>query len=445
MDFSIFLSELSDAIWGLPFLIFFFGVCVFMTIVLNFVQFRYFLSSVRSVFTPHTGSDKVSASGQLSPFQAFMNTLGGNIGNGSLAGVPGAIALGGPGAIFWMLVMSTFSVSLRFAEVYLATYFSNKSTPEKSGPMYYLSLLPFGLFWSYLFGIFGFAYMLTGGNLIQCNAVGVALHRSWGISQNITALVIALLILYVVIGGSGRIVKFLDRLVPIKVYGFLISAFILLVYHIQAIPHALYLIVSLAFEPQAVLGGSFGFALQKTLALGFSRGVNASEAGLGTAAVAFGTTKGQDPMKSGIMSMLSVYINTHIICLLVALCVIASGVWNGGETSTAMLVSAYETVFGVMGGWIVSVLVAMFATSVVVAYAYNARVCWDFLLKGHLGWLFPVIYVACAASGTLMGAFIVWDINSLSTAGLFVVNVIGLLWFVALTRAGVISYQKKVA
>ena len=436
------LLELENWIWSLPFLFFFFGTCVYMTLQLGFVQFRYFMQSIRSVFSSDASGDAVVTAGKLSPFQAFMNTLGGNIGNGSLAGVPLAIAVGGPGAMFWMLVMSTFSVSLRFAEVYLATYFSDKATAEKSGPMYYLSLLPAGALLSYMFGVFGFVYMLTGGNLIQCNAVGTALNRSWGIRPELSALFIFLFITYVVVGGSGRIVKFLDKLVPVKVYGFLITAVIVLLYHATSIPHALYLIVSSAFNPQAILGGSFGFAIQKSLSSGFSRGVNASEAGLGTAAVAFGTTKGQDPMKSGIMSMLSIYINTHIICFLVALCVIASGAWENAEAGTAMLVSAYETVFGSFGGAIVSVLVAMFAMSVVVAYAFNARVCWNFLLNGKLEWLFSVLYIACAVAGTMMGAVVVFSLNGIATAGLFAVNVLGLLWFTSLIKTGLTSYRK---
>lgn len=443
MDFSSLLMHVSEKIWCLPFLLFFFGTCAFMTVYLGFVQFRYLMQSIRSVFKPEKTSTPSATGNKLSPFQAFMNTLGGNIGNGSLAGVPGAIALGGPGAIFWMLLMSTFSVAIRFAEVYLATYFSDKSTDQKSGPMYYLSLLPGGALLSYLFGIFGFAFMMTGGNLIQCNAVGGALQRSWGISPNITAVVVGLFILYIVVGGASRIVKYLDMLVPVKVYGFLISAIIVLGYHITAIPHAIYLMVYLAFQPQAVLGGVFGFAIQRCVALGFQRGVNASEAGLGTAAVAFGTTKGQDPMQSGIMSMLSVYINTHLICFLVALCVVASGVWNNGEANIELLVSAYETVFGAAAGWIVSVLVSMFAMSVVVAYAFNARVCWNFLFKNKGQFVFSMFYVVCAVYGTIMRASIVWDINSIVTAGLFAVNVLGLLYFAKTIKNGVTAYQKK--
>lgn len=443
MDISIMLADLSRMIWCLPFLLFFFGACVYMTVQLNFVQFRYFCDSVRSIFQPTGKSNSIESSGKLSPFQAFINTLGGNIGNGSLAGIPVAICVGGPGAIFWLLLMSTFAVSLRFAEVYLATYFSDKATAQKSGPMYYLSLLPGGAVLSSLFGIFGFAFMLSGGNLIQCNAIGVALFKSWGVAPMVTALFVTLFVTYIVVGGSSRIVQYLDKLVPIKVYGFLISAIIVLAYHYASIPHALYLIVSMAFDPQAALGGTLGFALQKSIATGFQQGVNASEAGLGTAAVAFGTTKGQDPVASGIMSMLSVYINTHIVCFLVALSVIASGVWNNGETSSALLISAYQTVFGSIAGLIVTVLVSMFAISVVVAYAYNAKICWDFLLKGKYSWGFPVVYVLCAAYGVLMNAGIVWVINSVTTAGLFAVNVIGLLYFTKTIKSGLHAYTAK--
>ena len=213
------ISTLSSLVWALPVLLVCFGVCVFMTLNLNFVQFRYFLESIRLIFKPQSES---KSSGGLTPFQAFMNTLGGNIGNGSLAGIPLAIFSGGPGAIFWLLLLSTFAISLRFAEVFLATYFSDKSTVQKSGPMYYLSLLPGGAIISYLFALFGFAFMMIGGNMAQCNAVGNALYRSWGIDFKVTALIIFVLVVYVLIGGAKRIVTFLDKLVPVKVFGFLI-------------------------------------------------------------------------------------------------------------------------------------------------------------------------------------------------------------------------------
>ncbi|MBI2344568.1 sodium:alanine symporter family protein [Candidatus Dependentiae bacterium] len=441
MDFSIFLLKLSDLVWGMPFLLFFFSVCIFMTIYLDFIQFNYFISSIKMIFGAKK-TDNVANAQTLTPFQAFMNTLGGNIGNGSLAGVPVAIAFGGPGAIFWLLAMSTFSVALRFAEVYLATEFSSKSTAEKSGPMYYLSLLPAGNILSMLFAIFCFGFMITGGNLIQCNAVAVALERAWQIPTYITAIGIFIFIGYVVLGGSARIVKLLDKLVPVKVYGFLISAIIVLIYHITAIPQALYQIVFFAFKPEAFLGGALGLTLQTTMALGLQRGINASEAGLGTAAVAFGTTKGQNPVDSGILSMLSVYINTHIVCFLVALCVLVSGAYTTGETSTALLISSYETVFGGVAGWIVSILVVMFAISVVVAYAYNAKICWQYLTNNRFSSLYIALYISCTAYGAMMKPGIIWNLNSLVTAGLFLVNIFGLLYFAPRIKAALLNYKQ---
>ena len=441
MNFSVFLSNFSDLVWSMPFLLFFFGVCIFMTVYLNFVQFSYFTSSVKMIFGAQK-SDDVSGEETLTPFQAFMNTLGGNIGNGSLAGIPVAIAVGGPGAIFWLLLMSTFSVALRFAEVYLATNYSPQSTLEKSGPMYYLSLLPGGNIWSFLFAVFGFGFMITGGNLIQCNAVSIALQRSWQIPPYMTACGIFIFIGYVVLGGSSRIVKLLDKLVPVKVYGFLISAIIVLTYHVASIPHALYQIVFFAFKPEAFLGGILGITLQTTMALGLQRGINASEAGLGTAAVTFGTTKGQNPVDSGILSMLSVYINTHIVCFLVALCVLVSGAYTTGETSTALLISSYETVFGLAAGWIVSILVIMFATSVVIAYAYNAKICWQYLTKNRFSSAYTILYIFCAAYGAMMTPGMILSVNNLVTAGLFLVNTLGLLYFAPKIRASLLNYKK---
>lgn len=441
MNYSNFLTNTSDILWSMPFLLFFFGVCIFFTVYLNFVQFKYFTASIKMIFSSPKSSD-TSSSGSLSPFQAFMNTLGGNIGNGSLAGMPVAIAVGGPGAIFWLLVMSTFSVALRFSEVYLATYFSSESTAQRSGPMYYLNQLPLGNVLSFLFAVFGFGYMMTGGNLIQCNAVGVALYRSWQIPQHITALFIFGFLTYVMLGGSSRIVKFLDKLVPVKVYGFLISAIVVLLYNASAIPTALYQIVYLAFQPDAFLGGALALTIQKTVALGLQQGINASEAGLGTAAVAFGTTKGQDPVESGILSMLSVFINTHLVCFLVALSVLASGAYTSGETSTALLISSYETAFGSAAGFIVSILVVMFAVSVVIAYAYNAKICWNFLTNGRFSWLYTLIYIFAAGYGAMMNARIVWALNSVMTANLFILNVVGLLYFAPKIKAGLLKYKK---
>ena len=445
MSLSSILSIMVDNVWSMPTLLFIFGVALYITVQLKFVQFRYLLTSIKSVFQADESSDQVDKSGSLSPFQAFINTLGANIGNGSLAGMAVAIHMGGPGSIFWLLLLSTFTVVLRFAEVFVGTYVigKHKLANADGGPMVYMSFLPGGIAWSYVYTLFALGFMLVGGNLAQCNAVGLAVSRSTGVSEVVTGFFVLAFILYIFLGGTQRIVYVLDKLVPLKVFLFLATACVVLCYHYQAIPYALYLMGHLAFEPQAVLGGTFGFALQQAMASGFQQSAFASEAGLGTAAIAFSTTKGKGPVKNGILAMLGVFINIHVICFLVALCIIASGVWNNGETSTALLVSAYETVFGPLGGWIISFLSINFAVSVLVAAAYNGKRCWDFLLSGSYSWLFPVLFSTSAFVGTWMKVSLVWDVNNLVNAFLLIINLFGLLWFVPTIKKELGQFSKK--
>ncbi|MBV8660986.1 MAG: sodium:alanine symporter family protein [Candidatus Dependentiae bacterium] len=444
MDFSSIITIVAKNIWGLPLLVGVFAASVFITLQLRFVQFRYFFSAIEMLFLSG-GNEKSSArkSDDLTTFQAFINTLGANIGNGSLAGIPIAICTGGPGAIFWLIVMSTFAVALRYAEVYLGMAFIGKYRfgSAKGGPMLYLSLLPFGAFLAYAFTFFCFGYALFGGNIIQCNSVGIALHKTWAIDPYWTAFFIFAFIVYILIGGAQRIVKYLDMLVPFKVALFVGSSLCVLIYNYQSIPHAFYLIFDGVLSPQSFIGGTFGFALQKAMTVGLQRGILIHEAGLGTAAVAFGSTAGEFAVKDSILSMLSVYINTHVICLMIGLSIIASGVWDNGETSTALVISAYETVFGWFGGWIISFLSINFAISVLVSYAYIGRVCWGFLTGGKFMFGFPIIYAAAAFFGTYMKVDIVWQLADIVNAGLLIVNILGLIWFIGTIRKGLKNYE----
>jgi len=445
MDIASIITIAASNIWNLPLLIGVFSLCVFMTLQLRFVQFRYFLNSIAMLFDAESNEKAVKSAGELTAFQAFINTLGANIGNGSLGGVPVAICIGGPGAIFWLLVMSTFAVALRYSEVYLGMAFIGKYRfgSAKGGPMLYLSLLPGGFILSYSFALFCILYALIGGNIIQCNTVGLALHRTWGIDPYWTAFFVLAFILYILIGGAQRIVKYLDMLVPFKVALFIGSCLIVLIYHYQMIPHAFYLIFQGAFYPQAFIGGSFVYALQVVIGQGFRRGLLIHEAGLGTAAVAFGSTTGENAVKDSILSMLSIYINTHVVCLMIALAILSSGVWGSGETSSALMVSSYETVFGSFGGWIISFLTINFGISVLVSFAYLGRVCWSFLTGGKFMFIYPLMYAGAAFFGTYMNVDLVWKIADLVNAGLFIINMLGIIWFVAIIRKGLQDYESQ--
>ena len=446
MDFSSIIIALAKNVWGLPLLVAVFAASIFVSLQLRFVQFRYFFSSIAMLFA--SGNDEhVSAKkpDELTAFQAFINTLGANIGNGSLGGIPVAICTGGPGAIFWLIVMSTFAVALRYAEVYLGMAFIGKHRfgSAKGGPMLYLSLLPFGWILSYAFALFCLGYAIFAGNMIQCNTVGHALQKTWSIDPYWTAFFVLAFIVYILVGGSQRVVKYLDMLVPFKVALFIGSSFLVLAYNYQAIPHAFYLIFDGAFNPQAFIGGTFGYALQAVMTVGLKRSILIHEAGLGTAAVAFGSTTGEFAVKDSVLSMLSVYINTHVICLMIGLTLISTGVWNNGETSSALMISAYETVFGSFGGWIISFLTINFGISVLVSYAYLGKVCWNFLTGGKFMYAFPILYATAAFFGTFMKVALVWDLADIVNGGLLILNIIGLLWFVATIRKGLRDYESQ--
>jgi len=445
MDFLSMIDIIAKNIWGLPLLMTVFTVSAFVTFQLRFVQFRYFFTSIGMLFASESQASLEQKSGDLTPLQAFINTLGANIGNGSLGGVPVALCIGGPGAIFWLIVISTFAVSLRYAEVYLGMAFIGKHRfgSAKGGPMLYLSLLPGGAILAYMFTFLCFGYAMIGGNAIQCNTVGLALYKTWGIDPYVTAFFVLAFILYILIGGAQRIVRYLDMLVPFKVAVFLISSILVLMYHYQTIPHAFYLIFKGAFYPQSFIGGTAGYALQSVFAVGLKRSVLIHEAGLGTAAIAFGSTTGEHAAKDSIMSMLSVYINTHIICLMIALSILSSGVWgNGsGDTSSALMVATYETVFGSFGGWIISFLAINFGVSVLVSYAYLGRVCWSFLTGGRFLFLFPVVYAAVAFFGTYVKVDVVWQLADIVNAGLLIINLLGLVWFIGTIRSGLNKYE----
>lgn len=444
MNIAETIAYISEKIWSFPFLMAFLGLCICATFLLRFVQIRYFMDSIRSLFSS-SGSNSVAKSGELTSFQAFINTLGGNIGNGSLSGIPVAIYLGGPGSIFWLLVMSTFAIALRYAEVYLGTIFIGKERFKnaKGGPMLYLSMLPGGHYLSYLFAFFCLAYAFICGNIVQCNSVAAAVYKSWNIDVYYTSAIVVLFIGYVLLGGSQRIVKALDKLVPFKVALFFFSALYVLIYHYQAVPHAFYLIFSSALKTEAIFGGGIAFTLQKMMATGFQRGIFVHEAGLGTAAVAFGSTGGKAPVKDGLMSMIGVYINTHVVCLMVALCLIASGVWDNGETSSALIISSYQTVFGQFGAWIITFLVVNFGVSVLVSYAFIGRVCWDFLTGGKWVNGFIVLYTLAAFAGSVMDVTLAWNASDLVTAGLFVTNIFGLVWFARKIQKGLIKHERE--
>lgn len=424
-DGVIFLNHL---IWGWPLLLFIIGTACWVSIRLQFIQIRLFARAWQEMLF---GAPEEKA-GDMTPFGAFLNALSTSVGNGSLAGIATAIAVqtGGPGAALWIFIFGFFSMALRFAEVFLSVYISPIKEEGNliGGPMIYLQHVPGGDILASFFAFFLLFLGLASGNAMQANSIRVGFENILTINPLFVAILLFLFIAYVVAGGAQRIVEVSESIVPFKVGLFFISAIAVLIYHYQALPAALKLIWIGAFDPRALSGAAAGILAQHAMRYGIVRSVNATEAGLGTAAVFFGGTASKKPIKSGLISMLSVFISANLVCFVIALMIVVSGVWSSGKTGIDLTIAAYNTVFGRAGGWVVTLLSVVFGMGVLVAYAYISRACWLFLTGGRFERTFNLLFCLIAFVGALAHVEVVWNAVDLANAGLLTINLLGILY-----------------
>jgi AGCS family alanine or glycine:cation symporter len=431
------LSNVGNFLWGWPILGLFTFTGILATLLFRFMQFTYFWQSCKLVIFPPKSTKKA----EMSPLQAFINSLGGCTGNGSIAGVATAIALGGPGAAFWMLVAGFLGMIIRFVEVFLGTSVIGKHTfnGAKGGPLVYLSLVPGGKFIPYIYAFFMLVYCLVSGNAMQVNAIGLGVEKAFGVSTIITAVVIGLFVAFVMLGGLKRILELSDKLVPFKVAFFMFFSLGVLIFHANSLIPSLILIFRSAMHSNALLGGVAGFTLQKSLKNGFSRAINANESGLGSAAVLFGASGGGEPLKDSLMSMVVTFLSTHVVGFMIALSVIASGVWNSGEMSTALTIKAFETVYGSFGGAIVTMSSILFGLGVVVSYVLVGLEMWKFITHGKFIKLFYIIYTLISFFGVLVSVGLVWDSIDIIMAAMLIFNLYALIYFMLPVRKEVFN------
>jgi len=432
MDFILLINQICDFICGWPLLIYVGIISIIYTVALRGMQFTYLGTALKATLFP--SQKQQQQEGGMSPFNAFMNTINSNLGNGVIAGVATAIYSGGPGAAFWFVVFGLILMTVRFGEVYLSAFFGNQMAQNEpgikktvlGGPMLYLKKIPGGAYLPYVYAFFCVVYGLIGGNVIQSNSMAVSLAATWGIAPIVSGVCLLIFVLYILFGGADRIAKISLSIVPVKVVVFMFSSVTVLMYHYQSLIPALTLIVKSGLGVQSFAGGLLGFSFQQMIAAGMSRSIFATESGLGSAAIMFGASGNDDAVQNGFMGMISTFIST-CIGLIVALCIVASGAWNSGLNSTALTIAAFETVFGVYGGWIVSFLAVSFGFGVMVSYAYVVRSAWMFLTNNRFPMIFNAAYSLCALAGAVAAVDFVWDLAGIIIALMLYINMYGLL------------------
>ncbi len=438
-----------QALTGWPLIIYVVTATIICTFALQFLQFRYFVNAWKYVFAPSkaaAGSDKIV---HMTTLQAFISTLSANLGNGSIAGMATAIYSGGPGAAFWVLVIGIFLMVIRFAEVFLSIYYANTASTRAGlgGPMLYLRNVPGGYILAALYGFITLCFGLIGGNGVQTNSISDSLTTTWNIPKEISAVALLIFVFYIVSGGAARIARVSERLVPLKVATFFLSTFAILIWHRAEIIPALKIIWESAFHPMSIMGGAAGvtvFTVQQAMQFGITRSIFATETGLGTAGILFSATGSEEPVKDGIMSMLSTFIST-LVCFIVALCILVSNVLPAGLTEglygMPLTIAAFDTVFGYFGGWIVTFLAVSFGAGVLVSYAYVTREVWLFLTGGRFSFLFNVVYCAVAFIAALTKSETVWNLVGIIIALMLFINLYGMVCLIPVIRRALAAFK----
>lgn len=416
------LVSMGNMLWSTPLLVFVTGTAVIGTVLLKGLQFTKFAGSWKLILADSGSGQK---SGEMTGLQAFLKVLNIGLGNGSLAGVATAIHMGGPGAVFWIFILGLVFMILRFIEVFLATSFISTGL-SLTGPFLYLSKVPGGKFLPTIYAIFCLCYAFSAGNAMQCNSISMAITTILPVSAYVVGGLLSLFMVYLFLGGSKRIIKISQYVVPVKVILFFITCGGVLLYNIFSIPAALILVIKSAFSSQALGGAAIGYSVQQAFKFGLLRVINATEAGIGTAAVVYGSADVKSPVESGLTAMIGNFICSNIVCFMVGLSIVVTGVYKTGLNGSALTSAAFQTTFGTSGGWVVAFLSLLFGMGVFVAYSYVGMQCWLFLTNNRFQPVFVALFTVVAFIGANIDIKVVWAAVDIVNGCCLLVNLYGI-------------------
>ena len=434
-------SAVSNFVWGVPAMVCILGVGLYLSLRTGFLQIRKFPYAIRTTFG-RIFRKREASDGALTPFQAVCTALAATVGTGNIAGVAGAIAIGGPGAIFWMWVSALFGMCTKFSEVTLAVHFRerNEKGDLVGGPMYYIKN-GLGKHWQWLgilFSAFGVLTVFGTGNATQVNTITTAIDSALLNYQMVSdssiktvnlvlGIVIAAVVAIVLLGGVKRIGSVTEKLVPFMALFYVILAVGVVVLNIKNVPGVLYSIVYGAFNPGAVTGGIVGgffISIQK----GVSRGIFSNEAGLGTGSIAHACADTQKPVKQGLFGIFEVFADTIVICTLTALVILCSGVpVNYGAAAGAELtILGFTSTYGNWVSIFTAVAMCCFAFSTILGWGlYGAR-CIEFLFSEKVIKPFMVVYALVSILGATIDLGLLWSIAETFNGLMSIPNLIAL-------------------
>jgi AGCS family alanine or glycine:cation symporter len=402
------------------------GTGLYLSLGLRFLTLRKIPVALRLLLQGREGKGE----GDISPFSALMTSLSATIGTGNIAGVATAVALGGPGALFWMWITALLGMATKYAEAVLAVRFreQDKLGNFSGGPMYYIRN---GLHrrWHWL----GFAFALFGSlagfglaNTVQSNSVAQVLNDYYSIPSLATGLVLMLLVGAVVLGGIKRIASVASFLVPIMALSYMLMSLVVILTHIDQLPSAVITIIDSAMNGTAAAGGFAGASVWAALRFGVARGVFSNEAGLGSAPIAHAAARTNEPVQQGMIAMLGTFIDTLVVCSMTGLVIVIMDVWPTGVSGASLTSMAFAQAFP-GGQHVVSLGLCLFAFTTMIGWSFYGERCAVYLLGTRVITPFRVAWVIVIPLGTLVELDMIWLIADTLNAFMAIPNLIALM------------------
>lgn len=428
MDFLLKINEtINNFVWGPVILVLLVGTGIYLTVGTKFFTFTKFGYVLKNTLLKIFDKSEVGE-GEVTPFQAVSTALAATVGTGNIAGVATAIAIGGPGAIFWMWISALFGMATKFAEVVLSIEYREQTEDGRyvGGPMYYIKNGLNSKWLSYVFAIFAAFAAFGIGNMVQSNSVAASLEITFGVNKWVTGIVLAILASFVIFGGLKRIASVTETLVPFMAAFYVIGGVAILIMNISNIPAAFKLIFESAFSGTAAIGGFIGSSMVMALRMGVARGVFSNEAGLGSAPIAHAAATTDHPVRQGLWGVFEVFMDTIVICTITALAIILTGVWDTGETGAALTTMAFEQSIP-FGGYIISIGILLFAFSTLLSWSYYGERAAEFIFGPKIIKPYRIIWIPFIVVGAVGGLETLWTIADTLNGLMAIPNLIGIL------------------
>lgn len=436
-------SFLNGIVMGWPGMILLVGTGVYYTIRCGGVQFKWFgyimKTTIGKIF-----EKKEAGEGSVTPFQAVCTALAATVGTGNIAGVTGAIALGGPGAVFWMEISALLGMATKFSEVTLATKYREKNDKGDwvGGPMYYIRN-GLGKKWAWLGGVFAVLGGICAfgiGNISQMNSIASSVTSAVttiapatvgkeGTIALIAGIIMAIVCFVTYIGGIKRVGEVTEKLVPVMAIIYIVSSLVLIFIHIGSFPEIIRQIVVGAFNPSAIVGGALGIGIIEAMKRGVSRGVFSNEAGLGSAPMAHAAAETPGPIQQGLYGIFEVFADTTVICTMTSLVILMSGtpIEYGQPAGVELTNAAFAMTYGKYASVVVAIGLSLFAGSTILSWGLYGTRCAEYLFGSKVIKPYQILFCIVVVMGAVMDLSLAWDISDTLNACMAIPNLIGLL------------------